>query len=69
MSDFELFQGLCIYTSVCFLLFTMICGLYQVKQEELMAAEETERHKMEGLIRHRLRQISQVGMSVSIQTC
>ncbi|KAL8608834.1 hypothetical protein ACOMHN_034779 [Nucella lapillus] len=38
----------------------------KVKQEELMEAEETERLKMEGLIRHRLRQISQDDSSGSI---
>lgn len=38
----------------------------KVKEEELMEAEETERLKMEGLIRHRLRQISQDDSSGSI---
>ncbi|XP_025077050.1 transient receptor potential cation channel subfamily M member 3-like isoform X4 [Pomacea canaliculata] len=38
----------------------------KVKREELMEAEETERLKMEGLIRSRLRQISQDDASGSI---
>ncbi|KAK7496878.1 hypothetical protein BaRGS_00011858 [Batillaria attramentaria] len=38
----------------------------KVKEEELMEAEETERLKMEGLIRSRLRQISQDDSSGSI---
>lgn len=38
----------------------------KVKEEELMEAEETERLKMEGLIRNRLRQISQDDSSGSI---
>ncbi|XP_070203392.1 transient receptor potential cation channel subfamily M member 3-like [Littorina saxatilis] len=38
----------------------------KVKEEELMEAEETERLKMEGIIRHRLRQISQDDSSGSI---
>ena len=37
-----------------------VCVVCQVKEEELMAAEELERHKMEARIRRRLRKISQV---------